>query len=82
VGRFLSRPLWAGTSLLAGDPEGFARNIGQFALDVPTGGFVNPSWSLANLFSETGDITESSAVSFSTRSLTSHSVVAVSRRVR
>ena len=60
IGEFLSRPLWAITSALTGDFEGAARNVGQFALDIPTGGFFDRRLSLGNIFSETGEITKRS----------------------
>jgi hypothetical protein len=57
VGKFLSRPLYAVTSLLSGEPGDALENAVQMALDFPTGGFLNRNWSLANMFSDTGDIT-------------------------
>jgi hypothetical protein len=57
VSRFLSRPGYVVRSLLRGRPDDAVQNSAQFFLDLPTGGWLNPSWSLANLFSETGDIT-------------------------
>lgn len=57
VGRFLGRPGFAARSYLRGDVAGGLKNSAQFALDLFTGGFLNRNWSLANLFSETGDIT-------------------------
>lgn len=46
---WISRPGWAVRSLLTGDVGGAALNSAQFALDLPTGGFLNRSLSLANL---------------------------------
>lgn len=57
VGKFLSRPLYAVNSLLSGEPGDALENVAQMVLDFPTGGFLNRNWSLANLFSDTGDIT-------------------------
>lgn len=60
VGRFISRPLYAFNSLLSGEPVNALENLGQMALDLPTGGFLSRDLSLANLFSETGDLTDRS----------------------
>lgn len=62
VSRFLGRPGYAVRSLLAGEPVNALENVGQFLLDLPTGGFLNRNLSLANLLPEsldagTGDIT-------------------------
>lgn len=58
--RYISRSGWATRSLLTGDFEGAARNAGQLLLDTPTAGFLDRRLSLANLFSDTGDITKPS----------------------
>lgn len=60
VGRFLGRPGNVIRAILAGDPLAAAKNVGQFALDLPTGGFLDPGLSLANLIPGTrgGDITD------------------------
>lgn len=47
--RFLSRPGFAARSILAGDPEGAVRNLGQMAIDLPTGGFLNRNFNLASI---------------------------------
>jgi hypothetical protein len=58
VGRFFGRPGYAFRSLLRGRVDDAAENVAQFFLDLPSGGWLNPSWSLANLFTETGDLTD------------------------
>lgn len=55
--RFLGRPGNAVRALATGNPLAAAKNLGQFALDLPTGGFLDRRLSLGNLFSNTGDIT-------------------------
>lgn len=57
LGRFLGRGGYAVRSLLRGKLDDAGENILQAALDLPTGGFLNRNLSLANLFSDTGDIT-------------------------
>lgn len=47
--RFVSRPGYAFRSALAGDFEGALRNIGQFLVDAPTGGFINRDWNLLSI---------------------------------
>lgn len=47
--RFLSRPGFALRSAISGDFEGAFRNLGQMALDLPTGGFVNRDLNLASI---------------------------------
>jgi hypothetical protein len=56
--RFLGRPGFALRALLAGDPLAAGKNLGQMALDLPTGGFIDRRLSLANLIDEDGDLTE------------------------
>lgn len=60
LGRFLGRPGYALRSLLRGDVVDAGENLAQMAMDLPTGGFLNRNLSLANLVSETGDITDKS----------------------
>lgn len=57
LSRWLGRPGYALRSLLGGDLEGAGSNLLQMGMDLPTGGFLNRDLSIANLFSETGDIT-------------------------
>lgn len=57
LSRFLSRPGNAIRALVAGDLPAAGKNLGQMALDFPTGGFLNKNLSLGNLVSDTGDIT-------------------------
>jgi hypothetical protein len=58
IGDFLSRPGYAIRSALRGRLDDMVENSAQFFLDLPTGGWLNKEWSLANLFSPTGDITD------------------------
>lgn len=58
--RLLGRPGFAARSLLSGRFGDAAENIGQMFLDIPTGGFIDRRLSLANFFSDTGDITDRS----------------------
>lgn len=58
--RYISRPGYAFRSLLAGEPVNALENVGQFLLDTPTFGMIDRRLSLANLFSDTGDITDDS----------------------
>lgn len=46
LGRFLSRPLYAITSTLAGDPVGALRNLAHVPLDLLTGGFLDTRLSI------------------------------------
>ena len=57
VSRFLGRPGYAVRSLLRGEFVDAAENIIQMGMDYPTFGWANRNWSIANLFSDTGDIT-------------------------
>ncbi len=57
LARFLSRPMFAVHNVLQGDLVGAAKNLAQLQLDFYTGGFLNRNFSLASLFTETGDIT-------------------------
>jgi len=60
--RFVSRPYYAMASLFSGEPLDALENLGQMALDWPTGGFINRNFSLAKLLPESvqqhGDITD------------------------
>lgn len=57
VSRFMSRPTYAVSSILRGEFGDAFENLFQMGMDFPTGGFLNRNLSLANLISETGDIT-------------------------
>lgn len=52
VGRWLGRLGFATRALMLGDPEAAAKNLFQFGLDFPTGGFVDKRLSLAGLLPE------------------------------
>lgn len=57
VSRWLGRPGYALRSALRGEFADAGENLLQMGMDFPTFGWLNRDLSLANLFSETGDIT-------------------------
>lgn len=60
VSRFVDRGGYAVRSLMRGEPGDAFENLAQAWMDLPTLGFLNRNLSLANMFSDTGDITDKS----------------------